>query len=289
MVDLPKVTLKPPEPLNLTNTPADANAWRLWRSLWESYSTITMLEDSDRLANFARAVLMGTIGMRTVTLYSKCESAATDTVAQILDKIQGRIVGVRSETFDRYNSRKQQPNESVDTYVAALRLMIDQCNYTANNLKDSLIRNRIVMGISDETTRARLLQTPELTLRSCIDTCRTFEAAREQLHSISHPGGETSEPTGLPVHVAESKKRNTDTHRRQCRYCGNQHEMKKEKFPAWGKTCANCNKKNHFKAVCRSRSEEPTTLHTVATYKGMFTVATNPFAKNKSPPCTSRC
>lgn len=229
---------------------------------------------------------MSTIGMRTVTLYSECEPAATDTVAQILNKIQGRIIGVRSETFDRYrfNSRKQQPNESVDTYVAALRLMIDQCNYTATNLRDSLIRDRIVMGISDETTRARLLQTPDLTLRSCIDTCRTFEAARAQLNSISHSGGETSESTGIPVHAIEARKRDTDKHERQCRYCGNQHEMKKEKCPAWGKTCSNCSKKNHFKVVCRSKPEEPAALHTVAAYEETFTVATSPFAKNKSPP-----
>ncbi|XP_067949665.1 uncharacterized protein [Watersipora subatra] len=237
MADLPKVTVKLPEPFSLTKTPADANAWRLWRSIWESYSAITMLEDSDILANFARALLMSIIGMRTVTLYSEFQPVATVTIAQILGKIQGRIVGVRSKTFDRYrfNSRKQQPNESVDTYVAALRLMIDQCNYTVNNLKDSLIRDRIVKGISNETTHARLLQTPKLTLRSCIDTCRTLEAAREQLHSISHPSGETSEPTGLPIHVVRSKKRNTDTHKRQSRYCGNQHKMK-EKCPALGKT-----------------------------------------------------
>ena len=42
--------------------------------------------------------------------------------------------------------------------MAILLLMIDQCNYTANNLKDSIYKDRIVIGISDETTRARLLQ-----------------------------------------------------------------------------------------------------------------------------------
>ena len=194
MADLPKVTVKPPEPLTLTNTPADANAWRLWRSIWESYATIALQENENRPPKFAKAVLMSTIGMRTVTLYSECEPADTDTVAQILDKIDGRILGVRSKTFDKYrfNSRKQQPDELVDTYVAALRLMIDQCKYTANNLRDSLIRDRIVMGISDDATLARLLQIPDLTLRACIDTCRTYEAARAQLQSISNAGCEPS-------------------------------------------------------------------------------------------------
>ena len=154
---------------------------------------------------------MSTISMRTVTLYSECEPPDTDTVAQILDKIEGRILGVRSETFDRYrfNSRKQQPDESVDTYVAALRLMIDQCKYTANNLRDSLIRDRIVMGISDDTTLARLLQTPDLTLRACIDTCRTFEAARAQLQSISNPGSEPIWTARTPSRKQETRDRLT--------------------------------------------------------------------------------
>ena len=48
MADLPKVTVKPPESFTLTNTPVDANAWRLWRSIWESYATITLLENENR-------------------------------------------------------------------------------------------------------------------------------------------------------------------------------------------------------------------------------------------------
>ena len=99
MADLPKVTVKPPEPFTLTNTPADANAWRLWRSIWESHATITLLEDENRPPKFAKAVLMSTIGMRTVTLNSECEPADTDTVAQILDKIEGLYFGSAKRNF----------------------------------------------------------------------------------------------------------------------------------------------------------------------------------------------
>ena len=88
MADLPKVTVKPPEPFTLTNTSADANAWRLWRSIWESYATIALQENENRPPKFAKAVLMSTIGMRTVTLYSECEPADTDTVAQILTRLK---------------------------------------------------------------------------------------------------------------------------------------------------------------------------------------------------------
>ena len=39
-------------------------------------------------------------------------------------------------------------------------------------------------------------------------------------------------------------------HSRSCKYCGDTHP--KGKCPAYGKTCAKCQKKNHFTKVCQS-------------------------------------
>ena len=38
---------------------------------------------------------------------------------------------------------------------------------------------------------------------------------------------------------------------RNCIFCGFKHEFKKEKCPAWGKTCHICNGRNHFKSKCK--------------------------------------
>ena len=52
-------------------------------------------------------------------------------------------------------------------------------------------------------------------------------------------------------------KRNGSKHRSQskgggnCHNCGTSHPLKR--CPAYGKTCYNCNKKGHFKPLCRSR------------------------------------
>ena len=40
-------------------------------------------------------------------------------------------------------------------------------------------------------------------------------------------------------------------HRQPCRYCGGSHVPRQ--CPAYGKMCARCGKKGHFKMVCRSR------------------------------------
>ena len=38
-------------------------------------------------------------------------------------------------------------------------------------------------------------------------------------------------------------------------YCGHEHEIKRKKCPAFGKTCTNCLKKNHFQAVCKFKKK----------------------------------
>ena len=38
-------------------------------------------------------------------------------------------------------------------------------------------------------------------------------------------------------------------------YCGCKHEIKREKCLAFGKTCTNCLKKNHYEVVCKFKKK----------------------------------
>ena len=75
-------------------------------------------------------------------------------------------------------------NESIDSYVAVLRNLAKTCNY--GTLEENLIRDRIVMGIRENSTRKRLLQESELTLNRCIDICRANESTAIQLKAIGN-------------------------------------------------------------------------------------------------------
>ena len=73
----------------------------------------------------------------------------------------------------KFNTRNQRKDESIDYYVASLKMIVKSCNFCdCISLKYSLIRDRIVLGVYDSNTRARLLQERALTLKSCIDICR---------------------------------------------------------------------------------------------------------------------
>ena len=94
-------------------------------------------------------------------------------------------IGEINKTFERYlfNKREQQEGESIDQYVAELRILAQSCNF-CNCLHDSLIRDRIVLGIKDSRARKRLLQRQQLTLQRCVDICKASEASNTQIKSL---------------------------------------------------------------------------------------------------------
>ena len=92
----------------------------------------------------------------------------------ILARLEQYCIGEVNESFERYNA-----------YVSSLRRLAKTCNY--GQLTDSLIRDRIISGMRDNTARKKLLQTQKLTLKQSIDIVRSFEVAGEQLKQMSTP------------------------------------------------------------------------------------------------------
>ena len=82
------------------------------------------------------------------------------------------------------NSRNQEEQESIDAYVTVLRNLAKSCNF-CDCMRDSLIRDRIVLGVNNNAIRKKLLQVRGLTLNQCIDTCRSNEATTSQMKAIS--------------------------------------------------------------------------------------------------------
>jgi hypothetical protein len=78
-------------------------------------------------------------------------------VSKIIEAFERYCIGETNVTYERYrfNGREQQPGESIEDFVADLRKMANTCQFEA--LEDSLIRDRIIVGIRDEPDSRRLL------------------------------------------------------------------------------------------------------------------------------------
>ena len=97
--------------------------------------------------------------------------------AKIIQKFDEFTIGELNKTFERYtfNSRNQQENKSIDVYVTALRTLAKTYNF-CDCMRDSIICDRIILGIQDQCTRKRFLQERSLTLLRCVNLCKSCEA-----------------------------------------------------------------------------------------------------------------
>ena len=112
---------------------------------------------------------------------------------KVVKKFEEFCIGETNETYERFifNRRNQEQNESVDQYVTALRKLAQTCNF-CSCLHDSLIRDRLVLGIRDESIRKKLLQEKKLNLSHAIDKGR-----RGRDYQYSSPGDQETIDTRI--------------------------------------------------------------------------------------------
>jgi hypothetical protein len=99
--------------------------------------------------------------------------------------MQEFFVGDTHEAYESYkfHSRKQDVDESIEAYIAALRQLAKTCNY--GEIEERLIRDQVVIGVKEDVLREKLLETKDLTLDKCLKIGRAFESSKTQLHNAS--------------------------------------------------------------------------------------------------------
>ena len=156
-------------------------------SMWKNYETTTnLIEESSEIRT---ATLLSCIGMDGFELYETLDFAEEGDQKQIdrvLKHLEMHFVGEVKETFERFkfNQRNQEVTKGIDGYVNSLRSMVKTCNFTA--LEDSLLRDRIVMGIHEDSTHKKLLQTRNLDLKLTINICHRTEISLRQVREMRY-------------------------------------------------------------------------------------------------------
>ena len=250
---LPQV--KPPPPLNLAD--CSAKRWKLWKQNCLNFVIVSKISSQD--AQYQKALFLCTIGQSALEIFNAfqySEGEDPNNVETIISKFEEYFTGEINETYERFKfNQRNQDGEAFDAYLTALRNLAETCNFcTCPAMGDSLLRDRIVLGIKNEEARKRLLQQRKLDLKKCIDICRTSESATAHLQAIGgkhnevhqvNPGTNDSRETGDTG--SSSERKNIQPRKLKCKFCLQSHVLKKELCPAWGKRCNVCRKMNHWK------------------------------------------
>ena len=146
-----------------------AVSWKRFKRVWENYEITAGLDTKENPLRVA--TLLTCLGPDAIELFDGftfAEDADKEDPDKIIEQFENYCVGENNETYEhyRFNTRVQELGESIDTYLSSLRTLAKTCNYDA--LEDSLIRDRMVIGIRDESTRKKLLQHSKLSLKVLI-------------------------------------------------------------------------------------------------------------------------
>ena len=251
------VNIPLPEKLDLSggNLPVK---WERFSRAWSNCEIAAQRKNQDQNKERRTATLLTCLGSDTLDVIDAMEFEIENQrkdPAVILEKMEKYCIGEYNETYERYvfNRRDQEMNEFVDTYVTAQRKLGKTCNYGA--LTDSLIRDRMVVGIYDSSALKKLLQKSKLTSGQCIDICRSTETSTRQLLVMIQEDvrflKEEKEKQLNRKRKRVSEKPSNETRERKCKFCARQHTFAKKNCPAWRTSCKNCGKLNNFAACCQ--------------------------------------
>ena len=86
----------------------------------------------------------------------------------------------RNVIFERekFSKRKPEDSENVENFVSSLYTLSEHCGY--NDLREEMIRDRIVVGIKDANLSVKMQLDPDLTLKKATYMARQSESVRKQ-------------------------------------------------------------------------------------------------------------
>ena len=151
----------------------------------------------------------------------------------------------------------------MDDFVTALYCLSEHCQY--GNLRDKMIRDRIIVGLHDSSLSEKLQLEPELTLEKAVTSAHQGESVKKIVRAEeSSPNidtmhskqiqGETEEPTANKPTLKQYRKANPVTDSNMCTRCGKCLHFGQQQCPARDATCRKCHRRGHFQVMCRTKS-----------------------------------
>ena len=157
-----QIRLPPPDPFDFRN-PDD---WPRWKRRFQQFCEASGL--SGESASKQISTLLYCLGEEAECVLASTNATAEDCADydRVLEKFDGHFNVRKNVIYERarFNRRNQQSGETAEQYIMALYELSEHCDY--DEMKDEMIRDRLVVGIRDTTLSERLQMDPKLTLES---------------------------------------------------------------------------------------------------------------------------
>ncbi|XP_042150260.1 uncharacterized protein LOC121838229 [Ixodes scapularis] len=227
--------------------------WIRWHARFENYLVASHVTNDER----KRALLLHLAGEAVHDIFITLPNTGT-LYETAVEKLKAHFAPKKNAVFERHVFRqaKQEPEETIDQFHVRLRQLALTCEFADVGGE---VLSQVIEGTASTKLRRNALREPDVKLERLLLERRSLENAERQAADIERK-------VSVPVNKVPPKKKPwpRKTQKKEvpqtktCTCCGRgwPHDGGKEKCPAWGSTCHNCNKKNHFANVCRTRKQE---------------------------------
>ena len=249
------IQVQTPKNFNFKNP----DSWPSWQKRFEQFCVASGLSATDETRQVS--MLLYCIGPEAESVLDSTNATEEERkkYSTVLAKFDSFFKVRKNTIFElaKFNRHRQQEGETAEQFIAALFDLAENCEY--GNLKDELIRDRLVVGIVDSSLSERLQMDSELTLAKAMTVIRQQEAVRSQQSVLHKPieeqlgslrSAKSQKPTGKS---RKSQSGNTSEHK-TCSRCG-KGSHSRDKCPAKDATCFKCQKKGHFSLQCFSKEK----------------------------------
>ena len=147
-----------------------------WKKSFEYY----MNASGETEGGQKRAMLLHLVGQDAQDIFETFTDTG-DSYDNAITKFDDYFLPKKNDAFERHLFRKckQNPGESIDSYVTRLKSLIKTCNYAAD-IQNDAIRDQVIDHCYSSKLRKRLLRERELTLEKLPEIAILSEAAKQQ-------------------------------------------------------------------------------------------------------------
>ena len=240
-----------PKQLSLTGNVAEN--WRRWIQKFKLFLKATGGENKDSSVDVSKLLcLIGDEALEVYNTFSYEAAGDNEKLVTVLAKFEEYCSPRKNIVYERFKffSLSQKSGQSFEQFLLELKCASQSCEF--GDQTDSLIRDRIVLGIQNKNTQERLLRDTSLTLQKAANFCRAAEEsnyyAREVQQTVSVDAfNQKKSPQVWNKMTADDKSPPFD-----CKFCGYKHQRRE--CPAYGKICNYCQLKNHYSKMCVKRN-----------------------------------
>ena len=248
-----------------------------------------------------KANLISAIGENGKIVIQNFSAAQKDTYDHLKAALLEHYKDAENVIVERhtFNTLYQDQNETIDSYVTRLRSQALKCKFKATvgegddqqeiDLTDEFIRDRLVAGLRDQTSRARLLRERNLTLTTALGLVKAIETANNHVKTLltekqvdkirrQKPNQKNQSQKTPQINKNNSLKPKLNNYSNRssnkCGRCGRSYHAKQQ-CPAFSVKRHTCDKKGHYSNMCRNKDVHDVELSAVQVNSDVLQYAGN--------------